>query len=146
MDMKKATIIFQPALRLITSRSRQFPEGNRAAFLDLESRLETLQGRKFYGLVWESKDSLDYFAGLVPASSEEESRFQAEGFEVTEIAPGPCARFKLRDWISKTDQIGSIMGALISEFGYDSSRPQLEFYRSQRELHLLLPVPHESSP
>ncbi|WP_395738194.1 hypothetical protein [Prosthecobacter sp.] len=136
-----ATIIQQPALRLITARSAKFPEGNRAAFRALEAHLKSLKGRKFYGLVYETETGLDYHAGLVPDNEIEERRFAALGFPITEIAAGPCARVKMLDWSSKTDQIGPSFGAMIQQHGIDPSRPQMEYYRSFTELHLLLPVP-----
>jgi len=54
---------------------------------------------------------------------------------------GTCARVKLTDWSSKIDQIGPTFGATIEERGYDASKPLIEFYRSQKELHLSLPLP-----
>ncbi len=54
------------------------------------------------------------------------------------VAP---VRIKMLDWISQTDQIGSHFGAMIRQYGVDPSRPQMEYYRSLSELHLLLPVP-----
>ena len=140
----KATIIDQPALRLISSKSKEFPEGNRAAFESIESHLRTLKGRKFYGLVFESKTGMDYHAGLVPRDEIEERKFSELGFPILEIKGGPCARIKLHDWESKIDQIGPTMGAMIAKYGIDSTRPQIEFYRSMTELHLLLPVPREA--
>ncbi|GEP40974.1 hypothetical protein [Brevifollis gellanilyticus] len=139
-----ATLIQQPALRLITARSKQFPEGNREAFTSIESHLKTLKGRRFYGLVYEKDGALDYHAGLLPDSEIEERRFAALGFTITEIAAGPCARLKMLDWTSKTDQIGPSFGAMIRQYGIDPSRPQMEYYRSLTELHLLLPVPASS--
>lgn len=135
------TIIEHPKLRLITARSVKFPEGNRDAFRAIESHLKTLKGRKFYGLVYKTDDGLDYYAGLVPDHENEERRFAALGFPITEIEAGPCARLKLHDWTSKTDQIGPAFGAMIEQFGIDPLRPQMEYYRSLSELHLLLPVP-----
>ena len=58
-----------------------------------------------------------------------------------DVRGGPCARVKLRDWSSKLDQIGPTFGAMIAEHGIDSSRPQIESYRSVTELHLLLTIP-----
>jgi hypothetical protein len=136
-----ATIIKQPKLRLITTKSAKFPEGNRDAFRAIESHLKTLKGRRFYGLVDESDEGMDYFAGLVPDSEVEERRFTELGFPVTEVEGGACARIKLLDWASKTDQIGPSFGSMIRQFGIDASRPQMEYYRSSNELHLLLPVP-----
>ncbi|MCB1208906.1 MAG: hypothetical protein KDK97_06245 [Verrucomicrobiales bacterium] len=138
-----ATLITHPKLRLITTKSAKFPEGNRDAFRAIESHLKTLKGRRFYGLVYESDEGMEYFAGLVPDSEIEERRFAAIGFPITEVEGGACARIKLLDWTSKTAQIGVSFGAMIGQFGIDTSRPQMEYYRSLSELHLLLPIPAE---
>ena len=137
----KATIIEQPSLRLIAAKSKSFPDGNSAAMNAIESRLETLQGRKMYGLVYETAEGIDYYAGLVPEDKAEEKMFSELGFNILEIEGGACARVKLLDWSSKIDQIGPTFGAMIGEYGVDASRPQMEFYRSLKELHLLLPLP-----
>lgn len=141
-----ATLVQQAPLRLITVKSTKFPEGNREAFTALESPLKTLKGRRFYGLVYERQDGLEYHAGLVPDSEIEERKFTALGFAITEIAGGPCARMKMLDWIEKTGQIGPSFVAMIRQFGIDPSRPQMEYYRSLSELHLLLPVPPSEKP
>ena len=135
------SIIHQPALRLITRKSQSFPDGNREAFNAIESRLDSMKGRKFYALVFEVGDTIEYFAGLIPESEEEERRFTSEGFGVSEVEAGTWARAKLENWESKIDQIGPTIGSMIAEFGYDPSKPQIEFYRSRAELHLLVPVP-----
>ena len=136
-----ATIIHQPPLHLITTKPKNFPEGVSAAFDLLESHLETLKGRRFYGLAYESGGDVDYYAGLVPDNEIEECRFTEIGFAIKNVEGGPCARVRLRDWESKTDQIGPTFASMINEFGIDPSRPQMEFYHSLAELHLLLPVP-----
>ena len=120
---------------------KEFPRGNRAAFNAIESHLKTLRGRRFYGLVYGSESGMDYHAGLVPHHEIEERMFSELGFSITDVEGGPCARVKMLDWSSKTDQIGPTIGAMIGECGIDPSRPQVEFYRSLGELHLLVPVP-----
>ena len=135
-----ATLIQHPKLRLITARSAKFPEGNREAFRAIEEHLKTLKGRRFYGLVYASDEGMEYHAGLVPDSEIEERRFTALGFPITEIEGGACARMKLLDWTSKTDQIGPSFGAMIRQYGIHPARPQMEYYRSMSELHLLLPI------
>ena len=135
------TLVRQPKLRFITAKSAKFPEGNREAFRAIESRLKALKGRKFYGLVYMSDEGIKYLAGLVPDSEIEERKYMELGFPITEVEGGSYARIKLLDWTSKTDQIGPSFGAMISRFGIDPSRPQMEYYRSLSELHLLLPVP-----
>jgi len=54
---------------------------------------------------------------------------------------GTCACARLTDWFSKIDQIGPTFGAMIEERGYDASKTLIEFYRSQKEIHILLPLP-----
>ena len=140
----KATIISQSSLRLITAKSMSFPGGNSEAFDSIESHLKSLRGRKFYGLVYESEGGMEYYAGLVSDNEFEEQKFEELGFGVLKVEGGDCARVKLRDWSSNIDRIGSTFGAMIDEYGIDRSRPQMEFYRSSRELHLLVPVPPQS--
>ncbi len=140
----KATVIYQSSLRLITAKSMSFPDGNGEAFDSLESRLKSLRGRRFYGLVYESQGGIEYYAGLVSENEIEEQKFAELGFDVMEIEGGDCVRVKLRDWSSKTDQIGSTFVAMIDEYGFDRTRPQMEFYRSSYELHLLVPVSSRS--
>lgn len=135
------SLVRQPRLRLITAKSESFPEGNRAAFAAIEAHLKSLSGRKFYGLVYESEAGMEYFAGLVPDNEIEERRFVALGFPIIEIEAGRCARTKILDWMRHTDEIGPAFGAMIGKHGIDPSRPQMEYYRSLSELHLLLPVP-----
>ncbi|NNC89135.1 MAG: hypothetical protein HKN82_11810 [Akkermansiaceae bacterium] len=137
----KATMIDQAPLRLIVAKSKSFPDGNRDAMASIESKLETLRGRRFYGLAYESEDGIEYYAGILPADDAEEKELVQEGFSVLDIAGGACARIKMADWASKVDQIGPTFGAMAREYGFDATRPQIEFYRSMKELHLLLPVP-----
>ena len=141
----KATIIQQAPLRLIAAKVKSFPDGVAVAFDELEARLETLRGRKFYGLVYSSGEGMKYYAALVPTDAEEERSFVESGHAILKVEGGPCVRVKLRDWESKKDQIGATFAAMIEEHGCDASRPQMEYYRSRSELHLLLPVPTEVS-
>ena len=59
----KASIVERPVLRLITAKSRCFPEGSREAMTSIESQLDSLKGRRFYGLVYESTDRMEYLLG-----------------------------------------------------------------------------------
>ncbi len=134
------TIINQPALRLVTARAVNFPEGTKEAFRSLERQLKSLKGRKMYGLVFEREGGMEYHAGLLPDNEIEERRLVALGFPIIEVAGGPCARAKLMDWSRHLDEIGPMIGAMIERHGIDPTRPTLEYDRSFAELHLLVPV------
>ena len=133
----KATIVDLPELKLMVSRADEFPSGIKAAWDRLESRLSSLRGRRFYGVARDEGSQVAYFAGVVPASDEE---IAALGFPTMIIKGGKYARAKLLDWPNHTDKIGQIFSELMRDFPMDPSGWGLEYYRSQSELHLLIPL------
>jgi hypothetical protein len=56
------------------------------------------------------------------------------------IPGGRFARRKLGDWEQHRDLIGPTMMALRGRKDLDSSRHCIEYYRSQRELFLMVPI------
>ncbi len=47
---------------------------------------------------------------------------------------------KLMDWPNHVDEIGAIFDELMRNFPMAPNAPTLEYYRSQSELHLLVPL------
>jgi predicted transcriptional regulator YdeE len=133
----KTTIVDLPEIRLMVSRADQFPSGIKAAWDRLESRLSSLKGRKFYGVSRYEGSQLTYFAGVVPTSDEEVT---ALGFPTMTIKGGKYARAKLLDWSNHTEKIGQIFSELARDFPMDMNGWALEYYRSQSEVHLLMPL------
>ena len=109
------------------------PQGAPAAFAALESRLESIKGRKFYGtfLAGEYRACVAIQAGDDP---------RALGLATWTIPGGKFERRKLLDWQDRTPEIGATFIAMAKEFDAEESRPSVEFYRSTRELILFLPV------
>ncbi len=56
------------------------------------------------------------------------------------IPGGKFAAKKLMDWQSKIASIASTFDEMASGRKYDPNRPSIEFYRSESELVLYLPV------
>ncbi|OGN97244.1 MAG: hypothetical protein A2Z77_06680 [Chloroflexi bacterium RBG_13_51_36] len=133
----KATIVDLPDLRLMVSRASEFPGGLKAAWDGLESRLSSLKGRKFYGVSRYEGSQVAYFTGVEPLSDEEVT---ALGLPTMMVKGGKHARAKLLDWPNHTDKIGQIFGELTRDFPMDPTGWALEYYRSQSELHLLMPL------
>ena len=133
----KVTIVDLPDLRLMVTRADQFPSGVQTTWDRLESRLSSLKGRKFYGISRYEGSQLVYFAGVEPASDEEVA---ALGLPTMMIKGGKYARAKLLDWPNHTDKIGQIFSELTRDFTMDPNGWALEYYRSQSELHLLIPL------
>jgi hypothetical protein len=133
----KATIVDLPDIRLMVIRVDEFPGGIKAAWDRLESKLSSLKGRKFYAASRYEGPQMAYFVGVVPASEEE---ITALGLPTMMIKGGKYARAKLLDWPDHTDKIGQIFSELTRDFPMDTNGWALEYYRSQSELHLLIPL------
>lgn len=134
---QQVTIINLPDTQLVVCRAAEFPVGIKAAWDQLESKLPSLRGRKFYGLTFREDEGLVYYAGLEPLDAEEIARL---GFPTKTLRGGKYARVKLLDWTKHADEIGEIFGELMDQFEKDPAGPTVEFYRSQSELHLMIPV------
>ena len=133
----KATIVDLSDLKLMVVRAEEFPSGLKAAWDGLESRLSSLKGRKFYGVSRYEGAQMVYFAGVVPTGDEEVA---ALGLPTMTVKGGKYARAKLMDWSKHTDEIGPIFDELAQEFPMTPNGWVLEYYRSQSELHLLMPL------
>lgn len=132
----KTTVVTLPELQLVACRATEFPEGIKAAWQKLEAPLSTKRGRKFYGLTYAEESGLVYYAALEPQDEAEIARL---GFPTLSVPGGDYARAKLINWPDHTDEIGPIFDELMSHYEMKPG-PTIEFYRSQLELHLLIPV------
>jgi hypothetical protein len=111
----------------------------------LESKLPTLKGRKFYGAFRLLEDGEEYFACVERIPSDDPTKM---GVDVGVIPGGLYVRRKLNDWekIIAARKLGEHFQELIRTHRFDRSRPEIEYYRSMSELHLLLPVLSRNGP
>lgn len=109
------------------------PQGAGGAFDRLEACLPSLKGRKFYGTMLDG----EYRACV---ALEPQDATAAMGLQTWTIPGGAYARRKLPNWPERTTEIGRIFGALAAEYPRDPTRPNIEFYRSQKELLLFMAV------
>jgi hypothetical protein len=109
------------------------PAGAGAAFDRLEAYLPGLKGRKFYGTLHAG----EYRACV---ALEDQDSPEVWGLPTWTIPGGPYVRQKLKNWTERVSEIGAIFDRLAEENTADPDRPTVEYYRSQDELHLLLPV------
>jgi hypothetical protein len=109
------------------------PAGARGAFEKLEAKLRTLKGRKFYGTFHGG----EYRAcvALQPGDDPE-----ALGLDTWVIPGGKYVREKMMNWRGRIPEIGERFVAMSERYPADPDRPSIEFYRSQSELQLFLPV------
>ena len=109
------------------------PEGAGEAFDRLEARLPSLKGRKFYGTLLHG----EYRACV---ALEAQDAPAAMGLDTWIIPGGAYVRRKLTGWPERLPEIGETFKAMAAEFPADPTRPNVEFYRSQKELLLFMAV------
>ena len=134
---RRATIVEQSDIELVVCRADEFPTGIKDSWERIESKLASLKGRKFYGLTFWQDDHLVYYAGLQPL---DEVEIRDLGFPTMTLKGGKYARVKLMDWGNHVNEIGGIFDELMEEYQKDPGGPTVEFYRSQTELHLMIPL------
>ena len=109
------------------------PKESAGAFNELESKLDVFKGRRFYGVVFDN----EYRACVTLRSADEAEMLGLKSFT---IPGGRYAKAKITDWSQHLDEICKVFDELAEEFTRDESRPVIEFYRSQKELILFLPI------
>ena len=110
-------------------------EGIQRVWRDLESKIPSLKGRKFYGTFQPPNGPYRACVGLQPGESAEQM-----GLESWTIPGGRYARRRLLDWEEHKNEISKMFEEMAGVREADPTRPSIEFYRSRRELVLLLPV------
>jgi len=133
------TIVDRPRIEVLRVRADMKGKGPKAAFDVLESKLPSLKGRRFFGTVRILDDDEEYYACVERLPTEDP---EALGLEVGTIPGGRYVRRRVWDWESVV--AAGKMKEISEEFarGYvlDPERPSVEFYRSMKELHILLPL------
>jgi hypothetical protein len=118
-------------------------KGPAAAFSLLETKLPSLKGRRFYGTFRFTSSGPEYYACVGRLESDDPEKM---GLESSSIPGGSYARRKLMDWKSKLSELPGVFQEMGGQNDVDPARPSVEFYRSQQELHLLMPVRGKPSP
>jgi len=103
------------------------------AFAQLEAKLTSLKGRKFYGVIIGDEYRACVGIGLNTLAS-------SLPYPTWTIPGGRYLRCKIPDWEENLHLISQTFDELCQRPDYDSSRPCIEYYRSQKELLLMVPV------
>jgi len=105
----------------------------------LESKLPSLKGRRFYGTFRLLPEGEEYFACVERVPSDDPVSMQ---LEVGTIPGGAYVRRKVHDWekVIAAGKLGAIFEEMVERYHVDRTRPDIEYYRSMTELHLLVPV------
>ena len=101
----------------------------------MEAKVSSPRGRRFFGaydtLEREYRACVEMVQGDDPVSQQLES---------WTIPGGKYAKKEVEDWQSKVEELPKTFDEMASHRKVDPTRPSVEFYRSERELILYLPV------
>lgn len=113
--------------------ARPISEQATIVFDRLEAKLATLKGRRFYGVVLDGA----YRACVATRPDDDPDDLPHPTWS---IPGGRYVRQKLANWEQHRHLIGPSMMRLRERTDYDASPMCIEYYRSQRELLLMVPI------
>jgi hypothetical protein len=113
--------------------------GPAEAMQKLESKLPSIKGRKFYGVFRILPEGEQYYACVERTPADDPV---AMGLEEGRIPGGLYIRRKISDWsrVIADGKLPSVAKDMVRHYDVDRNRPEIEYYRSMTELHLLIPV------
>lgn len=137
--MSTDSYVERSEIEVLRVRANMKGKGPAEAMQLLESRLPSIKGRKFYGTFRMLPDGEEYFACVERTPLDDPA---ALGLETAVVPGGLYVRRKIPDWekVIADGKLGGIFEEMVRLYPTDPSRPQIEFYRSMTELHLLVPV------
>ncbi|MCJ7458629.1 MAG: GyrI-like domain-containing protein [candidate division Zixibacteria bacterium] len=138
--MNKSNIVEFKSKKIMYVKTSDIPSDVPKAFEKLESHLLTLKGRKFYGAFFYNQGNPFYWACV---EIKEGDNLNNPELEIGMLPAGKYATRKLKKWSDEKDIPKKIVGTfeeMSKEFEVDRERPEIEFYRSQSELILMMPV------
>jgi hypothetical protein len=103
------------------------------AFKKLEAKLFSLKGRKFYGVVLG-----DEYRACVAIDPHDDPNSLPH--PTWTIPGGKYVRRRIPNWEQHLDLIAPTCQILCRRSDFDQSRPIIEYYRSQKELLVMVPV------
>jgi hypothetical protein len=122
-------------IRVLSVEADGGTKGASQAFEKLESKLQALRGRRFYGTY---NPLTDEYRACVEVVEGEDAK--ALGLDAWTIPGGKFARQMVPDWKSKLRELPKIFDELGRGRKVDRSRPSIEYYRSESELIIFLPL------
>jgi hypothetical protein len=135
------TIINRPVqlnvMPVYSLKANTFPEGVGSAMEKLEKKLLDAYRSKIFGAISFKGSEVEYRACVSHKPADENSEEELENYQ---IPGGQYMSSRLLNWMKNTHLIKEIFNEMEKKYLFDQSRPQLEFYKSKRELVLLLPV------
>ncbi len=124
-------------IQVLRVRANMNSGGPAAAMQSLEAKLPSLRGRKFYGMFRVLPDGEEYYACVAQIPTDDPDRMQLD----TGVIPGGWyARRRYPDWEKDLAGMGRNFEEMMHLYSVDPAGFELEYYRSQAEMFLFVPL------
>jgi hypothetical protein len=121
---------------MYTAEVGDLPEAAQAAFRRLESKLDSLRGRRMYGLYFPAAGEYRACTSLLEGDDPD-----TLGFERGVLPGGAYLKARLRGEPEEIyPRIPIVFAEMLDVAKPDPARPSIEFYRRSDEVELLLPT------
>jgi hypothetical protein len=132
-DLRIDEVLLDELPVLVVAKEGEPSEAAGAAFTELEAALPSLRGRRLYGYY---EPSAKRYVACVVAQDDE-----VADLERRTLPGGPYARTRLLGEPPELyGRIGETFDRVAKSVAADDSRPWLEYYRSENEVDVLVPV------
>ena len=132
-EMKITTAVQEP-IEVLCVTAEDGIAGAKPAFERLERCFSSLRGRRFYGVL---QHDGTYRACVARAGGDDAEKM---GLKPWVLPGGLYARTVIPNWEDHVAEIGVAFARMAEAHAEDPQRPSIEFYRSRKELILLLPI------
>lgn len=132
--MTDTIVVFQDTVVIYVAGDPGTPIAEQApkAMQELEAKLASLRGRKFYGTVL--GDEYRACVTIAPAET------NPGALPTWTIPGGRYVRRRILDYENNLSMIGRTVAELRRRPDVDLSRPTIEYYRSEREVLVMVPI------
>lgn len=127
---------FKP-FRVMSLKVNRFPEEFQSTYSSVSDKMHDTTNRKLFGMLYFDKEPLNYSICIEQMKKDNPSK---HGFESVIVPGGNYIKTSLINWEQKLENLQQVFIELKNKYLLDDQRPQIEEFKSKRELIIYFPI------
>jgi predicted transcriptional regulator YdeE len=127
---------FKP-FRVMSLKVKRFPEEFHSTYSSVSNKMHDTTNRKLFGMMYFDKEPLNY---SICIEQQKKDNPLVHGFESIILPGGSYIKTSLINWESKLESLQQVFIELKNKYLLDDKRPQIEEFKSKRELIIYFPI------
>ena len=127
---------FKP-FRVMSLKVNRFPEEFQSTYSSVSNKMDDSVNRKLFGMMYFDKEPLNYSICIEQMKKDNHIK---HGFESCLIPGGNYIKTSLINWELKLESLQQVFLELKSKYHLDDKRPQIEEFKSKREMIIYFPI------